>query len=854
MAAKAAHLGQPGLGLTDHGVMSGVFQLYKACKKAGILPFPGVELYVTTTLEKTEKRHHLTAFALSQKGYKGLVRFSSLTHQRDHYHYKPRASWADLAAFGAEYGHEVVITSGCFFGPVQQAIARGDVEQAETLVQMLAHWFPWFHVEIQHHDTPGHEITDDDMAITLFDIAERTGVPVLITQDCHYLHHAHAELHKQMKGIVYSSDVGDVAFPGDSYHLSTSSWVQSHFIEHPKIWDASQESMAALVERHQLDIPFLDSYRYWVPKLADDPDLTLRQICYQRQFTSDSVHKARLDEELDVIAQTGFAGYFLLVHDYVQWARDQGIYIRARGSAGGSLVCYLLGFTATDPILWDLDFDRFLTPDRERPPDIDLDVEDARRDEVIAYLKKRWGVVQIGTFNKIGLDEAGGGSLLQQFLAAHRKLSGGSPEFFRRYGSIKTMDDLAAVDHQAATLLTELDDLRIRKSAGAHAAGYVIGTQDHPIEDWLPTMLIASSESVVTQMEMDDVEDAGFLKLDVLGLRSLATLRRIHELVGHSVEMNWDDPDVFKFLRKGRAQTGIFQFEGFTSAKGLREMRVKTIEDLFITNAIYRPATRNSGLTDLYIERRNGAEWKLPHELLTPVLGPTLGIPCYQEQVLRIARLVGMDSVDRNKLLKATKVKHGKQGMSEASTKAFENARDQFIRCAVDSGMTKREADETWKLIEGFAAYGFNKAHAVSYSLLGYELAYWKVHHPLEFHAALLETSAGSVKEPDYVDETRKCKIRILRPDVNISKTLYTIDHERGAIRRGLSSVKGVGIKAAEAIAERAPFISIEDLIERCPGRPVSGGKNWSKEGTLNGVLLALQNAGALRSLGVLPQ
>lgn len=861
MVAKASSFGQPGMAITEHGNMSGVFQLYKSCKKEGIIPFPGLEAYVVDdVLDKNSKRHHLTLLAYTTQGYKNLVALSSLSQRRDHYHYKPRL---DLRDFNSMDTTGIACLTGCYFSDVCQAIVNAHdedegIEKATRIVTAFKNIFSPVFIEIQHHHT-NHTQTDkwddDKLVRALYKLALKTSTPPIVSNDCHYCDKGDKPLHDMMKMIAYSSDMSEVSFPGDSYHLASEAWMKKHYREHNDVWEDSQDSFKQLLDMNTLSIPVLDTYKYYVPAISTTPNEKLRKLCSVKMSSLKHLIKytERLDYELDVVDKLGMADYFLLVHDYVSWCERKEIFVMARGSAAGSLICWLLGFTQVDPIKWNLTFDRFLTPDRIRPPDIDLDIEDTRREDVINYLKSRYDIMQIGTYNRLSFDEeTGRGGLFVQYISAQRKILG--VKFAQILGRVRSLHDLDMVRPHHARDLRSLGSVALRRSAGSHAAGFVVSAPpEHTIQEWIPTMLIASSDSTVTQMMMDDIEDAGYIKIDLLGLRSLSTVRRCLELINKK-GLEWipeRDNETFKFLRKGIAETGVFQMEGYTAAKGCRQVKVKNINDLILVNALYRPATRNSGYVDMFLEnRKDPSKVVYPHKVFRKHLQETYGVPCYQEQVLGILRDLGMPIVEMNDFLKAVKGKHS----GAESADVFDENINRFNVLCKQAGMDSLQTDEAWSLVEGFAAYGFNRAHSTAYSLLGYQMAYLKVHHPLEFHAALLETSSGTAKEEQYIKETKRVGVSILGACVNRSLSLWSIDSSGKGIRRGLCSIKGVGTKAAESISANAPYNNIEELISICSSQSVTGGKKWSKEKTLTGVMYSLQQAGALRQIGVMPE
>lgn len=839
----------PALGLTDHGVMSGSFQLYRHCRDAGLLAFPGLEAYVVEDVaDKSSERFHLTLLAYTTTGYQNLVTISSTSHQREHFHRKPRIDYRQLARW-SEAGHlsGIACLSGCYFSDVVQSLVRGDPARSSRLLRTFDDWFDFSAVELQHHHTQHDDgWTDAAIVAALSEMAADLGLPTIVTGDSHYCHRRSKTMHDAMKSIAYSADTGDVSFPGDSYHIASEQWTRKHFDgDLAEAWNKSQPTYEALLDRHSLVIDPLDRYSVRVPRVdADDPNDQLAELCELRaeEVTWTSAHQRRLTDELDVIAELGMAPYFLIVHDYVSFCRDEGITAMARGSAVGSLVCYLLRMSWIDPIEFGLRFDRFLSPNRIRPPDIDIDVDSSRRQEVVDYLAARYEVVHIGTFSTLGLNSAGKGSLLVKYLSMKRRMD---ERFHKVYASVKTIDDLQTIDTSSAKMLRAIDEHSVRSAAGKHAAGLVLSGDQHPISKWLPTMLVASSGTTVTQMEMDDVEDAGYLKLDLLGLRSLHTYDECLRLVGIShddaQQIPLDDDAVYQCIRRGRQHTGIFQFEGWSAANGCQEMGVQCFEDLVLVNALYRPAARDSGYDVLYRERRAIGEWPRFHPIFDEHLASTFGVPVFQEQVLGILTSLGVEADRLADYLKAIKHKHGGRDSKKLYHKNKTLFRDLCRAADVP-------ADEAWEIVEAFSAYGFNRSHAVAYSLLGYRLAWLRVHHPLQFSCALLSTS----EDDDYLGEITADGIRVLGVCVNESGVGWKIsESEDNALRRGLTTVKGIGVAAAQELAEHAPYKTVNDIVLRCDARKVTGGKSWVKNGTLNGSLEKLRMNGALRAVGL---
>ena len=861
LAYRAATFGQPALALTDHGVMSGTFQLYKECKANDIIPFPGIEAYVVDdTQDKKAKRYHITLLALNLKGYRALAKLSSKSHLRENYHFRPRISLADLAAMSdSGETQNIACLTGCYFGLVVQSMVESGYDSALRHIKMLRAWFPHLFVEVQHHNIKrtGAEskFSDDSLALQLLAAANEAGVTCMATQDAHYLRTHDKPAHTMMKSLVSAALPEEAGFPGDSYHLATTQWVKSHYQENKKlkeIWEQSLDTAHTLLALNEMSMPALDKYKYHVPDIhGTDSQKELENMSLDWLASSDyagnKVYQDRISRELKIIDTLGMSNYFLLVSDYVSWARGQGILVNARGSANASLVCLAAGITSTDPVKWKLLFERFLSLDRVKPPDIDIDVEDIRRDDLVDYIKRHYDVCHIGTYNTLGIDSEGKGSVVVSYFSARRRQLG--DKFYSTYRNASTLEDIDNGAPKDSKPLRHLARMKVRKAPGVHAAGLVVAGSTQSIPSYLPTMLIPSSNTTVTQMTMDCVEDAGYVKIDMLGLRSLTTMRRAIELSGFSSisDIPLNDKATFAMLRKGRPDNGIFQFEGYSLSRGLKEIKVKSISDMAVTNALYRPATMHSGMTAEYVSRANGSKpVSYLHDIHKKHTADTLGIIVYQEQVISIMRDLGVTVEDLNKMLKAIKSSNSR---IESAEDNFTDMENRFRKLCEAKGMTDRTTDYVWRAVEGFSEYGFNKAHAITYAILGYQMAYLKVHYPLEFMTAVLETTCGSPKETKYVAEARYMGITLLGVNVNISAAEWSIDRKRHGIRKGLTSVKGIGYSAADEIVSNAPYSSVQDLIDRTAGRVVTGGKDWKSSGDLKGVMKILSESGALGSL-----
>lgn len=913
LVRRAAALEQPALGLTDHGNMGGVTQLYTECRKAGIKPFPGVEAYLidpewTGELgDKQDKpeRYHFGMLALNQDGYQALVKAVSLTHTRPRFDRFPRFTWDDLIALGTEHGDGIAVTSGCFFGYVQQAIVHGMRDRAAEYLDSLAEVYPHLFVELQHHRIDHHDedpnaliLSDDEIVKELHSLAGDCGLPVVATADSHYLVPHDQQPHSLMKKMVFGG--AEDAFPGDGYHLPDEGWVRSHYPD-AGVWQDCLDGLDELLELNELVIPALDTYRPRVPKVKRDAQAALtatvnRKLKEFASATAQSPSKAqryreRVKYELEVIEKIGFADYFLLWDLIVKWCRSEQIAIEARGSANGSLVCFLLGITQVDPVKFGVIFDRFLSIDRIKPPDIDMDIEDVSRHRLIHYLKTNFDLCAIGTWGHLGskVDEDGDekGSALVTF----KSWAANVPEMEYREWRQSNKDpnkkiaptdkqweqDIAAYKHNVYAALTSLEGVRehypkdypalrriiqmgsVLKSYGTHAGGLLLSGDDLRIEDWIPTMLVASSDTTVSMYDMDDVEQWGLIKLDVLGQRSLTVLRLCQEKMGRAdpTDFSWipeDDQEALRIIGSGHVKNGVFHQEGYAKAIGYRKMRPRNLSDVIVGTALFMPGAMDHGQTDLYLERRKNVHKRervtYPHPVFKQVLGKTYGALVFQEQTLNIMRGLGIDILDINMMFKI--VKDSGKGAVQRNVERLAPIRAKFEQACINNHVLRDKNggfDRAWEWITGIVAYAFNQAHATGYGIRTYRFAYLKAHYPLEFHTALLEANAGTDKEDVYLKEVRRLGIPVLKPHVNKSAVSWTLDRPHGAIRKGIKSIAGIGVAGAADLVANAPYSSVADLCTRCLARAVSGRKDYLETGEYKGTLLRLKQAGALKGL-----
>lgn len=837
IVARASELGYRGLALTDHGNIAGSVELYQECKKVGIKPFPGSELYlVKDRSDKKAKRYHVGVLAYTTEGYRNLVHLSTLTHE--HFYHKPLIDLADMAELhqqGKTKG--LALTTGCYFGLVIQTLIHDGYMAAKQLVATFAGWFDTY-VEVQAHCIDHGEGVPDELLIArlLARIARELGLPLVVTQDSHYVAQEEREVHENLKALVsFGPDPDDAVFPGDGFHLADEEWVRSH--HDPEIFERGLAGLEVLLAKWDIAIPEMDHYDYRVPDVGNVVEVKRRVIreCIKRGLGR--AYRQQIDLEFEIIDVARMWGYLGLVTRVCDHMREVNMFFQIRGSAGGSLVCWLLGITNVDPLKWKLRMDRFLSKDRTKPPDIDIDVESDRRQELIDWIAGEYALVQIGTWGTLSIDkqEDGGGSLSEMYFGVMRRM--GTP--------VKHID---ADDRED---LIRLSDMEVYSNIGKHAAGLVITTNRVELRSQVPMAWIASSQTMVSQYDGPTIESLGLVKLDVLGVKNLSVLRQCLLNLGRDPAEGLDwiplrDPSVMRMLSKGLT-AGVFQLEGKTSAREVKRLKPTTIKDVIAAMALFRPGVmRSGGMTD-YIERKHG-ESEVPgrHPILAAATGDTYGVMLYQDSVIEVLRNIGLSQEELNAMLKA--VKASNKNVAQAKV-TMEKHKAEVYRLSKEAGMEEGEVDWLWGAIEGFSDYSFNRSHATIYGITAWRCAYLSYHHPLEFHAALLAVASGSDKERGYQIATRARRIRLLKPDVNSAGATYKVDPKGQGIRRGLTSIKSIGPATARKIEEQQPFTSIEDFCDRVN---ISGVKDWHNDKTYDtGSLKVLAEAGALTPLGV---
>ncbi len=854
--------GYPALGVTDHGNISAAVQLYKAARKKGIEPLPGEEFYITPDREhKKQGNMHLTVAAFSETGYRNLVHLNNAAARN--FYYKPRLDLADLADF-AENGKTggLVLGTGCYFGIVQQTIENFGSRAGLQLVRTLAGWFPNTYVELHNHgvDRTDGGITEDEMVDELLWIADRLGLPILIAADAHYLKPEDQPLHDALKRMVgFSENVDEAVFPGGPYSLLNRDDLKAYY--EPHVIERACDDLADLAERAFVRLPELEEFQLKVPDVSrtGDAQHELEEKVWEafnQQQDQAQGRWQRVREELEVIRISGMAGYILMVWYVCDFMFRHDIWFHTRGSASGSYVLYLLKITQVDPLVWGLRMDRFMSTDRTRPPDVDLDVQHDRRDEVVAMLSDRFSVRAVGSHMQLGLtsnaEDEGKGSLLVKYWTSQRKQGNAGG----------TWKDIPYADQE---LLKKLAGLKLISGQGTHAAGYIVAP-DEAVVAQLPITRMGQGKDVryVTAYGKKDVEALGFCKLDLLGLKTKTGVRKACEMIVEQLPLGTahgdtaidfynaiptNDKEVFKRLGTGNVG-GVFQLEGFTFARGCREMKPKNIGEVVAIQALFRPGMTGSKLDKVFLARR-AKKQSMPemHSDIEVVTKDTYGIALYQEQIMALMRAIGMGPDELTDTLDAVKASNAGTEQAREFLKSIEG---RVAELAYARGWDRSDVGWLVDGLGGYAEYSFNKAHAASYGVESYRTAWLLVNHPLEFWAGMLQAYVGAKQEPIYVAEARKQGVRIMPAHVNHSAATYSVDRSKNAIRKGLLAVRGVGRVAAAEIAEKAPFTSLTDLGERCIPRKVSGAKGLALKKSppeCGGVVAALFDYGALDGL-----
>lgn len=831
-------LGMNSVALTDHGNMFGAVNFYKQCKKDGIKPIIGCEVYVAPDgrqrrgdVVERKSANHLLLLAESYEGYLNIAKLSSIGYTEGYY-YKPRIDHEVLA----KYSKGVIATSSCLKGEIPEALVEGKEDKAKKLIDAYLQIFgpDRFYFEVQDHDLPEQKTVIRYMR----EYAKHYNIPLLATNDCHYTLKEDAAFHDVLLCIQTGKTLQDqkrFKFSSDSFYVKTAEEMYAVFHEMP---EACRETLV-VAERCNCDLKFNQKL---LPVFQPPDGMSIDE--YLRFRTLEGLKKRykepnptqleRAETELACIFNMGFSSYFLIVWDFINYAKVNGIPVGpGRGSAAGSLVAYALEITDIDPIEHGLIFERFLNPERISMPDIDIDFCFENRGRVIEYVKQKYGdrnVAQIITFGtlkpKNAIRDVGRAmnvplqdvDRVAKLIPTLLKPEKGKTTFET---ALETIPDLKQVYESDATLRQVMDYAKsmegMARHASTHAAGVVISDQD--ISDLVPVYKPPDSNDIATQYTMTTVEEIGMLKMDFLGLKNLTVIENCLKSIrkNHNVEIDWQtipltDAATYRLLSEGKT-FGVFQLESSGMTSLVRNLRPNSFEDLTALLALYRPGPLGSGMVDDFVARKHGRkEVKYDHPLLETILQETYGIILYQEQVMKIAQVLAGFTLGGADLMR--------RAMGKKKAEEMAKIRVQFIEGASQvNNVDPKVSDHIFQQIDYFAGYGFNKSHSAAYAIISFRTAYLKAHFPVEYMAALMTNAIGGKVEDmvTYFSESRDSGIKVLGPDVNESDKNFT--PRKKTIRFGLAGIKNVGEALVESlVSERenhGPYASFEDFCRR---------------------------------------
>lgn len=819
------------LALTDHGNLYGAIEFYKKAKEAGIKPILGVETYLAPNgmLNKRPKidelRYHLVLLAKNKEGWKNIIKLVTAANLEGFY-YKPRIDKELLS----KYKNGIICLSGCRSGEIANLILKNKEEEAEKAALWYKENFGEdFYLEIQPHNS---EALNQKIA----DLGKKLNIKIVATKDSHYLNLEDKKEHEILLSIQTNAKLAEeerMSLKKFNLHFCSP----EEMYKEMRGFEYALEETEKVAEKCNLEIELnktllpkfpvengMDSFEYLKKLVEEKVKLKYKDITEEI--------KNRIEYELEIIKKTGFSDYFLIVQDYVNFAKEHGIVVGpGRGSAAGSIISYILGITAIDPLKYGLLFERFLNPERVQSPDIDVDFTDERRDEVFAYIREKYGnnsVAQIITFGMMMAKAAvrdvtralgypySFGDKIAKLVPANQTLQ-------QSIENIKELKDLYKNNEDAKKILDSAIKLEgTARHASVHACGIVIAPKD--ITEFIPLQRAPQEKnSTITQFEMHSVEDLGLLKMDLLGLKNLTiieeTLRNIKEIRNIDIDIEklpLDDKKTFELLQAGNT-TGVFQLESSGMKKYLKELKPTELEDIIVMISLYRPGPMD--LIPSYIKRKLGKEKiNYIHPKLEPILKNTYGIGIYQEQMMMIARnLAGFTLAEADTLRKA---------IGKKIKKLLDVQKEKLIAGMIKNGIDKKIAEEIWEMFPPFARYGFNRSHAASYAMISYQTAYLKANYPIEFTAALLNISGTDIERINFlINEAKKMNIKIAPPDINLSSKKFTIDIDKdsglpnGTIRFGLLAIKNIGENIADKIIEErtihGPYEDISDFLSR---------------------------------------
>ena len=834
LVSYAKELGMKALAITDHGNMYGTIAFYKEAKKAGIKPIIGCELYLAPKsrfdnfeVEGT-RYYHLILLAKNNVGYQNLIKLVSLANTEGMY-YKPRVDKELLR----KYHEGIICLSSCIAGEIPRALIRGDKHKAEKLVKEYIDIFGKddFYLEIQNHHIAEEAISNEG----LIELAKKYDLKLVATNDCHYIKREDSDFHDVMLCIQTGSTLDEpnrMKFSSDDFYVKSGKEMLALFKATPEAISNTLE----IAEKCNVEFEFghLHLPNFPLPEGLTDEQY-LRKLCEEKishryENITDEI-KERLTYELSIIHKMGYDSYFLIVWDFINFARSQNIAVGpGRGSAAGSIVAYILGITDIDPLKYSLLFERFLNPERVTMPDIDIDFCYIRRDEVIEYVKRRYGedhVAQIITFGTMAAKGAirDVGRVMNMSYAEVDKIAKLIPQELgmtldKALKNSSEFRQLYENDEQVKKLVDFAKDIEgLPRHSSTHAAGVVISKD--AVTDYVPVQV--SEGTLVTQFDKDYVEELGLLKMDFLGLRTLTVIADALENIktnrGIEIDINnipLEDKLTSDMLCRGET-SAIFQMESSGMTTIMKDLQPEGFADLIPLVALYRPGPLGSGMVTDFINGRHGKkEVKYMHPALEPILKETFGVVLYQEQVMQIVQVLAGFTLGQADILR--------RAMGKKKHDVLMSQKENFMKGTKQNGIDNKLAEKIFDLLLNFADYGFNKSHSAAYAFVAWQTAYLKAHYPQEFMAAMLTSLMTGNKIGEYIEHCKHMKIQILPPDINASRANFTVDGD--SIRFGLAAVKNVGELALQSIVsireKNGLFTSLEDFCCRVSSRSIN--------------------------------
>lgn len=836
----------PAIAITDHGVMYGVIEFYEKCKKAGIKPIIGMEAYLAPNsrfdkIARSDEHnyYHLLLLAKNKTGYKNLIKLTSIGHLEGYY-YKPRIDWEVLE----KHSEGLIASSACLGGEIPRLILSGKIDQAKKRALEYKKIFgkDYYFELMPHMNLEGQDLVNK----TLIELSKELGIPLIATNDAHYLRAEDNEPQDILLCLQNKKKIDDtdrMSMDDGNYSLRPTKEMIDFFKDIPeaientsKIADECDlEIELGVVQLPHFELPAGVSGEEYMRRKCEEG---LKKRYGKTYKEVDSEIRERMDYEISVIMKMGWPAYFLIVADFVNWAKDNGIVVGpGRGSAAGSLVCYLLGITNLDPLKYDLLFERFLNPDRISMPDIDMDFADTRRDEVIRYVEDKYGqdhVAQIVTFGTMAARAAvkDVGRVLGYPYEFCDKISKLIPMATKLDEALAAIPELKEIyrEESGRKLIDHAKRLEgVARHSSIHACGVLITKE--PLTENVPVQYASSSDrTIVSQYSLHPIEDLGLLKMDFLGLKNLTLIESAIKIIKNTRGLDIDiekiplnDPLAYKLFQQGET-TGVFQFESSGMKRYLRDLKPTEFEDIIAMVALYRPGPME-WIPD-YISGKHGRKKpKYLHPKLEPILSKTYGVAIYQEQVMQMARdLAGFTMAEADVLRKA---------VGKKIVKLLNEQKEKFIDGCVKNGIPSKLAETIFSFIEPFAGYGFNRSHAACYALIAYQTAYLKAHWPTEFMAALLTSDQEDIDRIAIeIEECRNMGIKVTPPDINQSYFSFTVvtsgtetnsfakeDEKVDTIRFGLKAIKNIGAHIAEVIIQdrkdNGRYKSLSDLLER---------------------------------------